>query len=334
MSTKVNYSIIIPVYNRPEEIDELLESLTHQTFKRFEVIVVEDGSTLRCEDIVEKYKEQLNIHYFFKENSGQGFSRNFGFERAKGEWLIVFDSDCLIPKDYLAKVDHHIKEHPLDAFGGPDRAAESFTIIQKAISFSMTSLLTTGGIRGSKAKVGAFHPRSFNMGIRMEVFKKTGGYIITRKGEDIEFSIRIAEHGFTTGLIADAFVYHKRRTNFVQFFKQLHFFGTARINLGRFYPKEIKWVHFFPSVFVLGLLVCLYAYLQDKEWAIMGLRLYFLYFLVIWVTATGRSESFIVGLLSVVAAFVQLTAYGLGFIQEGVISLRDRLFPALAKQTS
>lgn len=328
------YSIVIPVYNRPEEIDELLESLTHQTIKDFEVIIVEDGSTKRCEEVITRYTNRLAIRYFFKENSGQGFSRNFGFEKANGEWLIVFDSDCLIPSDYLSKVDQYLKKHPLDAFGGPDRAAESFTVIQKAISFSMTSLLTTGGIRGSKAKVGTFHPRSFNMGIRRKVFEKTGGYILTRKGEDIEFSIRIAEHGFTVGLIPEAYVYHKRRTNFVQFFKQLHFFGTARINLGRYYPKEVRWVHCFPSVFLLGMIVLLYAYVQDKEWGIIGLRLYFLYFLIIWVTATGRSENFIVGLLSVVASFVQLTAYGLGFLQEAAISLHDKLLPARAKQNA
>jgi len=334
MPNKVKYSIIIPVYNRPEEIDELLESLTHQSIKKFEVLVVEDGSTQRCDAVVDRYKSKLDIHYFFKENTGQGFSRNFGFERAKGDWLLVFDSDCLIPADYLAKVDAYLKEHPLDAFGGPDRAAESFTLVQKAISFSMTSLLTTGGIRGGKAKVGTFHPRSFNMGIKREVFEKTGGYIITRKGEDIEFSIRIAAHGFTVGLIPDAFVYHKRRTNFFQFFKQLHFFGAARINLARFYPKEVKLVHCFPSIFLLLLIVFLYAFLQDKAWGIMGLRLYFLYFLIIWVTATGRSENFAVGLLSVLAAFVQLTAYGIGFIQEALISLRGRLFPVQAKQNA
>jgi glycosyltransferase involved in cell wall biosynthesis len=334
MASKPAYSIIIPVYNRPDEIDELLESLTHQTVTDFEVLVIEDGSTRTCETIVKGYVDRLNVQYFFKENTGQGFSRNFGFERAEGDWLIVFDSDCVIPADYLAKVEKSLKIHPLDAYGGPDRAADTFTPVQKAISYSMTSLLTTGGIRGNKAKVGTFHPRSFNMGIRREVFEKTSGYIITRKGEDIEFSIRIAENGFKIGLIPDAFVYHKRRTNFLQFFKQLHFFGTARINIGRFYPQEVKLVHFFPSVFVTVLVVMLWAYLQDKVWGLVGLRIYLLYFIIVWLTATGRAENFWVGILSVVAAFVQLTAYGIGFIQEGLIFLLDRLFPAQAKQTA
>ena len=164
------YSIVIPVYNRPQEIDELLESLTKQSFKDFEVIVVEDGSTLRCEDLIGKYSDDLNIKYFYKENSGQGFSRNYGFEQAKGDWLIVFDSDCIIPPNYLQIIDDYVAKHDLDAFGGPDKASPDFTHLQKAISYSMTSFFTTGGIRGNKKHVGQFHPRSFNMGIRKEVF--------------------------------------------------------------------------------------------------------------------------------------------------------------------
>lgn len=327
------YSVVIPVYNRPDEVDELLDSLTKQTFTDFEVIVVEDGSSLTCEEVASKYTDKLDLTYFFKQNSGQGFSRNFGFERAKGEWLIVFDSDCLIPKKYFEIVDGYLSNNDVDAYGGPDRAAESFTVVQKAISYSMTSLLTTGGIRGGAAKVGKFHPRSFNMGIRREVFEKTGGYIITRKGEDIEFSIRIGEQGFKSALIQEAFVYHKRRTNFRQFFKQLHFFGTARINIGRFYPKQVKLVHMFPSVFTLGLLILLVAEYYEKKWALPGLRLYLIYFIAIFLTATGSTESFRVGILSVVAAFVQLTAYGIGFIQELSIFLRDKLFQLTAKRS-
>ncbi len=310
------YSIIVPVYNRPNEIDELLESLTAQTVTDFEVLVIEDGSEDKCDQVVAEYVDQLDVHYFFKENSGQGFSRNYGFERAKGEWLIVFDSDCVIPENYLEIVENHLADEPLDAYGGPDKAADNFTPIQKAISYSMTSPFTTGGIRGNKAKVGSFHPRSFNMGIRREVFEKTGGYIITRKGEDIEFSIRIAENGFKIGLIPDAFVYHKRRTNFSQFFKQLHFFGTARINIGRFFPKEVKLVHWFPAVFTLGMVLCLFGWLLGIKLGLYGLRIYQLYFISIFLFASGKTENFLVGLLSVVASFVQLTAYGLGFLQE------------------
>jgi len=314
------YSIIIPVYNRSQEVDELLESLTKQTFQDFEVLIIEDGSTEKCESVVGKYSSELSVQYFFKENSGQGFSRNYGFERAKGTWFLVFDSDCLIPKNYLQTVDDQLRTNELDAFGGPDKAAESFTPVQKAISYSMTSFLTTGGIRGGKTKVGSFHPRSFNMGIKREVFEKTGGYKITRKGEDIEFSIRIGENGFSVGLIPEAFVYHKRRTTFVQFFKQLHFFGTARINIGRFYPKEVKLVHMFPAVFLLSFSFSLFGAFFGLKLGVIGLRIFALYFIAIWISATGKTENFLVGMLSVVASFIQLTAYGVGFIQEFVTS--------------
>ena len=318
------YAIIIPVYNRPLEVRELLESLTKQTFSDFEVLIVEDGSTETCEKVVLDFEKKLDIRYFFKENSGQGFSRNFGFEKANGQWFLVFDSDCLIPENYLQIVDDYLKEDSLDAYGGPDKATESFTPVQKAISYSMTSFLTTGGIRGGKTKVGTFHPRSFNMGIKRTVFEKTGGYKITRKGEDIEFSIRIAENGFNVGLIQDAFVYHKRRTDFVEFFKQLHFFGTARINIGRFYPKEIKFVHLFPGLFLIGFCLSFTGAIFGLKFGMIGLRMFLLYFLAIWITATGKMENFLVGLLSVIASFVQLTAYGSGVIVESLTSLRGK----------
>lgn len=311
------YSIIIPVFNRPEEIDELLESLTQQTVKDFEVLIIEDGSTISCEAQVEGYKNRLNVNYYYKENSGQGFSRNYGFERAKGEWLIVFDSDCIIPPNYFESVNEFLESTELDAYGGSDKASEEFSLIQKAISYSMTSFFTTGGIRGGKKHVGKFHPRSFNMGIKKEVFEKTGGYILPKKGEDIEFSIRIIENGFKTGLIPDAFVYHKRRTNFHQFFKQLHFFGTARINVFRYYKSELKLVHFFPSVFLFGLLVSIGLLFIIPALGKIVLSVYALYFLVILFDAIARTKSLIVAVLAVLAAFVQLSAYGLGLIKEG-----------------
>jgi glycosyltransferase involved in cell wall biosynthesis len=243
------FSIIIPLYNRPQEIDELLKTLTHQTYTQFEVLVIEDGSTNDAKAIVQKYEQLLDVKYFFKPNEGQGFARNYGFERAKGDYFVIFDSDCLIPEDYLEIVKNYLFEHHLDAYGGPDAAHQSFTPVQKAISYAMTSPFTTGGIRGNKKHIGQFHPRSFNMGVSREVYEKVGGFILTRLGEDIEYSIRIHENGFKIGLIPAAKVFNKRRTSFSQFYKQLHFFGRARINIYKHFPSELKLVHFFPAAF-------------------------------------------------------------------------------------
>jgi len=317
------YSIIIPIYNRPGEIKELLESLTQQSFQNFEVLIIEDGSSLRCEEICQSFSSQLNIKYFYKENSGQGFSRNYGFEKASGDYYIVFDSDCLIPSDYFKIVDNHLNENPLDAFGGPDAALDSFTPIQKAISYSMTSFFTTGGIRGGKKQLEKFRPRSFNMGISKEVFEKTNGYLITRMGEDIEFSIRIEKAGFKTGLIPDAKVYHKRRTKLSQFYKQLFFFGRGRINIFRFYKSELKAVHLLPLFFVLGL----FGWLSTAFWNLslfqLGGALFALYYILIGLDAFIKTKDFIVSSLSLITSFMQLFAYGLGFIKESFAYLKQ-----------
>lgn len=315
------YSVIVPVFNRPEEISELLESLTKQTLKDFEVLIVEDGSSLDCKDTVKNFQQSLDLKYFFKENSGQGFSRNYGFERANGQWLVVFDSDCLIPPNYFEVVDSFLKSNPLDAYGGPDKAHDDFTSIQKAISYSMTSLFTTGGIRGNKKHVGIFHPRSFNMGIKRQVFEQTGGYNLPQKGEDIEFSIRIIENGFKTGLIEEAFVYHKRRTTFRQFFRQLHFFGTARINVFRLYKSELKLVHFFPSVFLLGFILSVCLTFLIPILGLLGLGLYAVYSLLILVDAQMKTRSFKVSVLALFAAWIQLSAYGIGLLKEATTYL-------------
>lgn len=312
------YSIIIPVYNRPDEIKELLDSLTRQTYRNFEVLVIEDGSINRCEDVVKSFESQLTIRYFYKENSGQGFSRNYGFARATGDYFVLFDSDCLIPEHYFQTVDQRLTETGWNAYGGPDRAHTSFTPVQKAISYSMTSLFTTGGIRGSKQRVGgAFHPRSFNMGLSRKVYEAVGGYVITRMGEDIEYTIRIIENGFQTGLIEEAYVYHKRRSTLKQFYQQLHFFGRARINISRFFPKELKLVHWFPAGFTLGCLGIPLLLLVVPTLGFMAVGAVFLYAVLILVDATAKNRSVRVGLLSVAAVFVQLFGYGIGFLTEG-----------------
>lgn len=321
------FSIIIPLYNRPKEIDELLDSLVHQQYSPFEVLVIEDGSAHDARAIVESYRDQLDVRYYVKPNEGQGFTRNFGFQRAKGDYFVIFDSDCLIPPDYLTRVSAFLSHTPLDAYGGPDAAHESFSPVQKAISYSMTSPFTTGGIRGNRKHLGVFHPRSFNMGVSRKVWEQIGGFKLTRLGEDIEYSIRIYNAGFKIGLIPDAVVYHKRRTDFKQFYKQLHFFGRARINIYKYFPAELKLVHFFPTVFVLFLCAVLLLNFfngvmspSSSSWlsisAVLANGLLLGYLLLVFFHACTQVRNIKVALLSVVAAGIQLIAYGLGFIQD------------------
>jgi len=313
------FSLIIPVYNRPQELDELLACIKEQTYTNFEVIVIEDGSVEKAEHIVAKYTKTLNLHYFIKENGGQGFARNYAFERAKGDFFIILDSDALIEPTYLAEVQKGIETQQLDLFGGPDKDHTSFTPTQKAISFAMTSLFTTGGIRGKATNVGGqFHPRSFNMGISRKVWEATKGFIITRMGEDIEFSIRCISLGFKSGLIPEAFIYHKRRTSFKQFYHQIHFFGRARINISRFFPKELKWVHFFPACYFIyfwNTLILNVLVPPIGNLLFIGLATYWL---AIFIDAIKQTKSLKVSLLGLIAANIQLLAYGQGFIEEGI----------------
>lgn len=317
------YSVITPVYNRPDEVRELLESLTRQTYKNFEVIIVEDGSTLKCDEVCRSFEKHLDLKYFYKPNSGQGFSRNYGFERASGDYFVQLDSDAIIPEQYFEIVDKYLSAHWVDAYGGPDAAHESFTDTQKAINYAMTSVFTTGGIRGKKKNAGGqFHPRSFNFGISRKVWEVTQGYTMTRMAEDIEFSIRIIDNGFKIGLIEEAFIYHKRRTDFGQFYKQLHFFGRGRINLSRMFPSELKLVHFFPMLFTLGCLSIPVQYLLSFISPFFHCTFLFsigvtaLYTLLIFIDSTLKNKSLKVGFLSIIACFIQLFAYGIGFMQE------------------
>ncbi len=311
------FSIIIPLYNRPQEIAELLACLTLQTYTQFEVLVIEDGSKLDARSVIEEYINKLDLKYFVKQNEGQGFTRNYAFERAKGEYFIIFDSDCLIPADYLEIVKNSLHQQFLDVYGGPDAAHQSFTPIQKAISYAMTSFFTTGGIRGKKKNAGGqFHPRSFNMGLSREVWEKTKGFKITRMGEDIEFSIRAHKMGFKIGLIADAVVYHKRRTSFLQFWKQLHFFGRARINIYHFFPDQLKPVHFFPALFTLFLGFTILVLALSPFIGMLCIAFLTIYLLLIFFDSLFENKSVKVAFLSIFASIIQLTAYGFGFIQD------------------
>ena len=252
------FSLIIPVYNRPDEIDELLESLVLSDYdKPFEVVIVEDGSSIPCKNNLEKFVNKLDISYYFKENSGPGDSRNFGMKKAKGDYFLIFDSDCIIPKEYLSEVSKNLQNMYVDCFGGPDKALDSFSDIQKAINFAMTSFLTTGGIRGGSEQIDKFQPRSFNMGLSKKAFEASGGFGNIHPGEDPDLSIRLWNLGFETKLFSSAFVYHKRRIDWNKFSIQVTKFGKARPILNSWYPKYSKITYFFPSAFIIGLFVSL-----------------------------------------------------------------------------
>jgi glycosyltransferase involved in cell wall biosynthesis len=319
------YSVIIPVFNRPDELEELLGCLAGQTLKSFEVIIVEDGSVQKSDQVVDDFSDRLVIRYYFKENGGQGFARNYGFERATGDYFILLDSDALIEPDYLQIIDSYLNKDYVDIFGGRDTDHPSFSPIQKAISYAMTSLFTTGGIRGKEVNMGGtFHPRSFNMGLSRKVWEKTGGFKTTRMGEDILFSIGALRMGFRSVLIPEAFIYHKRRTKFGQFYRQLRFFGRARINIARFYPEELKLVHFFPLIFTLGVCSIAVWYFAFKPFFYLGLGLLVLYTVLLFLDALRVSKRLEVALMAVCASFIQLFGYGIGFLTEGLRRLGEK----------
>ena len=344
----MKYSIIVPVYNRPDEVDELLQSLCEQEVKDFEVIIVEDGSKVPCEEVCRKYEDRLQLKYFMKPNSGPGQSRNYGVERARGEYVVIVDSDAVTPPGFMQAIDDELSRQPSDAWGGPDAAHESFSNIQKAISYAMTSFFTTGGIRGGKKQLDKkFYPRSFNLGVRREVYQQLGGFTTERfskmalYGEDIDFSLRIYKGGYSCRLFPEAWLWHKRRTDFRKFWRQVYNSGYARINLWRKYPEALKPVHALPAVFTVGVAgllllfalgVAMYCY---GEWldscglrptdnmhqgvgfvfCVLSLIPLILYSVLIFLDSTIRNKSVTVGLISIPAAFIQLIGYGVGFIE-------------------
>jgi glycosyltransferase involved in cell wall biosynthesis len=327
------FSLIIPVYNRPEEVEELLESLSRLDFdERFEIVLVEDGSSIPCEEVISKYIDKLSISYYFKENSGPGDSRNYGMNKAKGDYFIIFDSDCIIPKNYLTEVNKALKESYVDCFGGPDKALDSFSDIQKAINFAMTSFLTTGGIRGGSEKIDKFQPRSFNMGLSRKAFEASNGFGNIHPGEDPDLSIRLWNLGFETKLFQNAYVYHKRRIDWSKFSTQVNKFGKARPILNSWYPKYNKITFFFPSVFIIGLVFAVFLSLIFNHDIL--LQLYFLYFFILFVVSSYQSKSLKIGMLSIKAVWKQFFGYGFGFIESyfKIIILRQKpqvAFPEL-----
>lgn len=305
------FSVIVPVYNRIDEVDDLLKSLSEQSCKDFEAVIVEDGSSQPCQDVIGKYADKVDVKYFFKENEGRSIARNYGLERATGDYFIFFDSDCVIPPDYFKTLSAALDRNPVDCFGGPDAAHESFSSTQKAINYSMTSFLTTGGIRGGKVQLEKFVPRTFNMGYSRKVWEKVGGFR-EMFSEDIDMSTRIRQAGFSIGLIREAFVYHKRRVNMKLFARQVYVFGMSRITLKLLYPDSLKLVHTLPAVFVLGSLMLIALACLVSWWFITPLLAYFL---AIFLTALLSTKSLIIACKALPASIIQLTGYGCGFIK-------------------
>ena len=305
------FSLIVPIYNRPDEAHELLESLAEQTYTDFELVLVEDGSTMPCVSEVEKFSSKININYIIKDNSGRSDTRNVGMRNAKGDYFIFFDSDCIIPPHYLETVNRMLEQNYADCYGGPDKEHPSFSVMQKAINYAMTSFWTTGGIRGGKVNMEKFKPRTFNMGFSRAVYEKVGGFK-DMYGEDIDLSIRINKAGFSTKLYHDAFVYHKRRVDLKRFYKQVNIFGQARINLYKLYPESLKLVHTMPALFVICslLIICLAVFITP--WILI---LPVFYLLLLLLDSLAKTKSISIAGLSVVTSLIQIFGYGLGFIK-------------------
>lgn len=325
------FSLIIPIYNRPDEIDELLDSLTKQSYSSdYEIVVIEDGSTLDCKSVIEKYTS-LTISYHYKENSGPGDSRNFGMKVAKGDYFIILDSDCIIPSNYLQEVEKALEQDYVDCFGGPDNALDSFSAIQKAINFTMTSFLTTGGIRGGSEKITQFQPRSFNMGLSKKAFEASQGFGNIHPGEDPDLSIRLWKLGFQTKLVSNAFVYHKRRIDWNKFYIQVNKFGLVRPILNNWYPEYAKITFWFPSLFLLGFCISVLLLLFKFPYLFSS---YLVYFLCVGILSSIQNKSIKIGSYSIIALIIQFYGYGTGFLKSFyVLKILKRLpqeaFPKL-----
>lgn len=306
----MKFSVIVPVYNRIDEVRDLLDSLARQTVKNFEVIIVEDGSTLPCGDICADFAPSIDVSYYFKENEGRSIARNHGMERAKGDYFIFFDSDCVIPPAYFETLEKELAANPLDCFGGPDAAHDSFTDTQKAINFAMTSFLTTGGIRGGKVSLEKFTPRTFNMGFSRDVYNKVGGFR-EMFSEDIDMSTRIRQAGFTIGLLRPCPVYHKRRLSWRKFFRQVYVFGMSRITLKLLYPGSMKIVHTLPAVFTIGSVGLILLAIFWRWWCVLPLAAYIV---ALFIVALASTKSLKIALMAVPASLIQLYGYGTGFI--------------------
>lgn len=310
------FSVIIPVYNRPSEVFELFTSLVHQSYKDFEVILIEDGSSLKADQVAMKFNSELTTRYFFQENQGQGFARNFGMTQAKGDFFVILDSDVILPPDYLQILDKAISDRKLDAFGGPDAAAEDFSNLQKAMDFAMTSFWTTGGIRGKLKDPSKYQARGFNMGVSRKVFETTGGFLDPKHGEDIEWSMRIKKAGFRLELVAEAFVYHKRKNTLKSFSKQAFSFGRNRVNVSRFHPEAIKLVHWMPTFFLMFLISIVVNAIFVQAFLILHILIFAIWSGLVIYQASWKYQSILVGDLAWMTSIIQLCSYGAGLVYE------------------
>lgn len=315
------FSVVIPVYNRPDELYEVLSSLVSQSFKDFEVIVIDDGSTISSRTVIEQFQNSLNLTYLSLPNQGQGFARNDGMKAAKGSFFIILDSDVSLPLTYLEVLKKAIHERNLDAFGGPDAASDHFGSVQKAMDFAMTSFWTTGGIRGKLKDASKFQARGFNMGVSKTVFETTGGFLDPNKGEDIEWSIRIKKAGYKLELVEEAFVYHKRKSTLKAFAKQAFSFGRNRVNVSRYHPEAIKAVHLLPSFFLLFSVGTLISGVLKLEIFPFLVSLLAIWSIAVLVSSTNKYKSLLVGFYSLITSFTQLWSYGLGLLVELVKKL-------------
>jgi glycosyltransferase involved in cell wall biosynthesis len=314
---ELSFSFIIPVYNRPIEIEELLESfLTLKGNYSYEIVIVEDGSTITSKAIVDKYIDKLDISYYFKSNSGPGDSRNFGMQHAKGNYFIILDSDCLLPSHYLQEVEASLKLNYVDCFGGPDKAHHSFSNLQKAIDFSMTSVITTGGIRGNKSSLDKFQPRSFNMGLSKLAFEATKGFGNIHPGEDPDLSIRLWDLGFKTTLFPEAYVYHKRRISWSKFYKQVNKFGSVRPILNKWHPQTKKITYWFPTMFFIGVIIALVLTLFNL---FLPLYLVLFYYCLIFIVAVLKTKNIIIAFQALLAVSIQFFGYGYGFLKSTIL---------------
>lgn len=310
---KRSYSFIIPVYNRPQEIKELLESfLVLQSNHEYEIVIVEDGSSETSEAVVKQFENSLNISYYTKPNSGPGDSRNYGMKKATGNYFIILDSDCLLPSHYLETVDYFLDNNYYDCYGGADAAHQNFSDLQKAINYVMTSFLTTGGIRGAKKSVNKFEPRSFNMGISKEAFNATDGFAKIHPGEDPDLSQRILKANFETTYIPDAYVFHKRRISWHKFYTQVKKFGLVRPILNKWHPNAAKITFWFPTLFLFFVVATLVLSIL-VSW-LLALPLVSYIFMIL-IDASIKNKSISIGFLAVWAMFVQFFGYGMAFLK-------------------